>query len=157
MPTGYYTDKEIDKKFLQDSDEAVAALLAKSRGKVEGGIRWVTIQGLKSEDFTKLNGKVGKILSSEKRKDGRVKIKVDGTKGIALLKEENLMDIPDSDLFRVCRKACDGEGGELEVLIFPKQHSIFQNQKQPAGNCPVMALCGFPLMIQNQLSDHLKI
>ncbi|KAL3929776.1 MAG: hypothetical protein SGARI_004658 [Bacillariaceae sp.] len=110
---------------------------------VEGGVRW-------SDAGKKLNGKVGKVTTSEVNEEGRHSVEVEGTKGTKLMKEGNIVDIPVSDLRCVCRKNCLGEeGGEffIDTLLFPRQHSLFQNN-QLQGNCPVMSLCGFPLVVK---------
>ena len=116
-----------------------------SAPRVPEGVRWVTIQ-----NGTNLNGKIGKVKTSQVDANGCHKVKVDGGK-VHRLKEENLVDVPLTDLRCVCRKACHGEKGSapfIDTLLFPKEHSFFQNEDPKQGNCPAMALCGLPLMIQ---------
>jgi hypothetical protein len=120
-----------------------------NKGKVEGGVRWVTIQNLQSEVGKKLNGNVGKVLTEQVDAEGRHQVQVDGiSSGIKLMKEENLEPVAEADLVRVYRLACDGARARHETLVFPKQHSLFHNEHTPQGNSPVMALCGFPLIVR---------
>jgi len=119
-----------------------------TRGKVEGfGLRWVTITNLQSEAGKKLNDHIGKVLTQDVNQDGRHQVQVEGIKMVKLMKPVNLKDVADDDLVRVYRLTSDGEGEIHEVLIFPKSHSLFQNNPE-LGNCPAMALCGWPLMVQ---------
>lgn len=109
----------------------------------------MTIANLQSDAGKKLNGKIGKVLTEELNEDGRHQVQVEGIQKVKLMKPANIETIADKDLVQVYRIPCDGEGERHQVLLFPKQHSMFQNsRKNLRGNAPAMALCGLPLVVK---------
>jgi len=122
--------------------------MSQSRGEVEGGgIRWAKVRNLQSEAGRKLNGKLGKVMTSEVNSDGRHQVQVEGIRRVKLVKPANLEDVADADLVRVYRIPSNGEGEIHQVLVFPREHSLFQNNARE-GNSPALGLCGLPLVVQ---------
>jgi len=111
-------------------------------------LRWVRITGLQSPTGQKLNGKVGQVLNEKSDADDRFQIKIDGdaAKG-KMLKAANFVDVPRDELVKTCRLPAIGERAVPEVLLFPRDHSMF-TKCSPRGNAPVPALVGVPLMVE---------
>ena len=93
----------------KEVEESVARMnisatnFGKSRGTVDGGIRWVKIHDLQSDAGKKLNGKIGLVLEEGPNKEGRFKVQVDGVRDVKCIKPDNITDIPDDQLVRTYR------------------------------------------------------
>jgi hypothetical protein len=116
-----------------------------SQGIIDGGHHWATIHGLQSEAGKKLNGRVGLVLQEELNDQGRYQVQVDGIKGIKLIQPANLTDLTNDELVRTYRIPAQGEGETHQVVLFPKNHSMFTSMKD---NSPALALCGVPLVVK---------
>ena len=108
--------------------------------------QWVRVVGLQSEAGAKLNGKVGSVVGTPNG-HGRIPVVVDGADGkTKLIKPENTAQIDNAELAQVCRISASGEHRPVEVLLYPRDHTLFSSSASGSA-CKVMSQCDVPLAV----------
>ena len=140
-----------------DNSFDVEAFLAEERQDVEksrrqaqaeardpfGRHRWVCLQNLQT---TALNGKYAEVLVPLNQ-DSRLGVRVQQEAAPKLIKQVNLMAIPDEETVQVCRIAAKGEDSFLGGYIQDTRWPLAILQSMPWTVSPISARLGFPLRV----------